>query len=40
MVSPVHEEGNEITFSQIFTVRLKIITPGNSTKRGYIVIIV
>ena len=36
MSYPVHEEGDAITRSQLFHVRLKEITPGNSTERGYI----
>ena len=40
MVSTVPEEGDAINCSQIFTIRLKEIPPGNSTNRGYIAITV
>ena len=36
MVSPVHEEADAITSSQLFTLILKEITLGNSTKMGCI----
>ena len=35
MVSPVREDGDAITCSQIFTLRLREIHTGNSTERGF-----
>ena len=40
MVSPVREEGDATTCSQIFHIRLKEIPPGNSIERGNISITV
>ena len=38
MIYPLHEEWDAITCSQLFTLRLEEIPPGNSTERGYITI--